>query len=306
MRRSILFVGLVLAVVALAAGGASADTITTIDNDTALDDSDTIQTYESEGVATVDAQQLDLTITVAEDRRDAGIDAYTPGVGYSYLRVQYREEIGRTIRFYVPADYVEPRLKEGLEADRGDATATLEPVAGGEYMAVTIHVDGPTDATFPINKVFGTYLSTTEEVYGTVENATGFRPPRLGASGHTQWQYPPEGALTGDNATYHIPTDPDQEDPMDLTVQYDRAANDPDAEEASWQSMPRCDQTVEPVCLTDRDGEPVLFSTSSETVPPIRYKPGSDRSAEAKGAIEELEDGWSGLLDDVGGWLGGD
>lgn len=301
LRRTLITLCLCVALVG-AVPFASAEKVYTVDDNTALDDADTISTYQKTGTASADVQQLDMTITVSDDRRKAGIDAYTSGVMNTYIRVQYREEIDRTVRFYVPEEYAEPRLKEGLQAENSDAEAMLEPVAGGEYMAVTIQFRGETDATFAVNDAFGAYLSTTESVYGTIENTTGFSPPRLGASGHTQWQYPPDGALAGDNATYHIPSDPDKEDPMDLTIQYD---NTPDSEEASWMPMPDCSESVDPVCITERDGDPVLFSTSGKDVPPIRYKHGTDRKAEAKGAAEHLMDSWQGLVDDLGGFFGG-
>ena len=282
---------------------ASAEKVYTVDDNHELDDADAIAEYHDTGAVSADVQGLDMTVTVSDDRREAGVDALTGGVMHTYVRVQYREEIDRTVRFYLPAEYAQPRLKEGLESETDEATAMLEPVAGGEYMAVTIQFREPTDATFAINDAFGSYLSTTEWAYSTVENATGFSPPRLGARGHKQWHYPPEGALAGDNATYHIPLDPERNTSEEgMTIQFD---NKPNSEESAWMTMPKCSQSVEPVCVTERDGEPVLFSTSSENVPPIRYKYGTDRKAEAKGAIEELKDSWGGLIDRLGGLAGG-
>lgn len=301
MKRILIILCLCVALVG-AVPFASAEKVYTVDDATELDDADTISEYHQSGTATVDVQQLDMTVTVSDDKREAGLDAYTGGVMHTYIRVEYREEIDRTVRFYIPEEYAEPRLKEDLQAMNGDSVAMLEPVAGGEYMAVTIQFRGETDATFAVNDAFGAYLSTTEKAYATIENSTGFSPPRLGAGGHTQWQYPPDGALVGENATYHIPTDPSQEDPMDLTIQYD---NTPDSEDASWMTMPTCSQTVEPVCITDRDGDPVLFSMSGQDVPPIRYKHGTDRKAETKGAIEQLKDSWGDFIDGLGGIFGG-
>lgn len=304
MKRVFTITVTVLVALALvAATPVAAEEVYTVDEDTGLDNPDTRSAYEKTGVVETNVPGLDMTITVAEDAQDAGLDTHNPGVMHTYIRVEYHEEIDRTVRFYVPAEYVEPRLKEDVQAQNTDAVAMYEPVAGGEYMAVTIQFQGQTDATFPVNWAFGSYISMRDSAYDTIENTTGFSPPRLGTQGHTQWQYPPEGALAGDNATYHLPTNPEKNESLDeMTIQYD---NKPDSEETAWMTMPRCDQTVEPVCVTERDGEPVLFSTSSEAVPPIRYKHGTDRSAEVRGAIEELKHGWRGAIEKVKGFFGG-
>lgn len=280
---------------------ASAEKVYTVDESTGLDDSDSIATYADGEAVAADVQGLEMTVTVADDRRDAGVNAYTSGVMHTYFRVEYREGVDRTVRFYVPSEYFQPRLKEDLQATNDDAVAMLEPVAGGEYTAVTIQFRGQTDATFAVNDAFGAYLSTSDDAYGTIENVTGYQMPRLGAQGHEQWQYPPEGALVGENATYHIPTDPEQNDSMDMTIQYD---NTPDSEEASWHAVKDCENQVEPVCVTSRDGDPVLFSASGEDVPPIRYKHGTDHVSNAKSGWEELKDSWSGVFDGIGGLFG--
>ena len=305
MTRGITLLVTTVLVLGLVAGlpVASAEEVTTVDDDTQLDDPEVISEYEETGLAEADVPGLDMSIAVSEDQREVGIDAYTAGALHTYVRVDYREEIDRTVRFYVPAEYIEPRRKDNLQAKNTETTAMVEPVAGGEYMAITVQFRGETDAVFAFNDAFGSYLRTTETAYDTVENVTGFSPPRLGAREHEQWQYPPDAALAGDNATYHIPTDPEgNASASDMTIQYD---NQPGAEESAWMTMPDCEQTVEPVCVTERDGEPVLFSTSSESVPPIRYKYSRDRKAETKGAVEELKDSWSGLLDRAGGLWGG-
>lgn len=303
MTRPLSFVLAVLVALSLVAMTplVAAEEVYTVDDNTQLDDRDVIAQYGEDGVASTAVNGLDMSITVSDDRRKAGIDARTPGVMHTYIQVEYREDVDRTVRFYVPSEYIQPRLKEGLQAENSDAEAMLEPVAGGEYTAVTIQFREATNATFALNDAFGMYLSTTDRAYSTIENVTGYTMPRLGAKGHEQWQYPPDGALVGENATYHIPVDPEKNDSMDMTIQYD---NTPNSEEASWLAVKSCDQQVEPVCVTERDGEPVLFSGTGEAVPPIRYKHGKDRVSEAKSGWEELKDSWSGLFDNVSGLFG--
>lgn len=302
-RRIAIFALAALTIGLLAAGVsvASAERVYTIDDETDLDKPSTITEYSENGTATVAVDQLNMTITVTDDRREAGIDARTAGVMSTYIHVEYYEDVDRTIRFYVPAEYLQPRRNEGVQSETSNNEAVLEPVAGGEYTAVTIQVRGQTNAAFETNDAFGGYLAATDTVYTQLEDATGYEMPRLGARGQEQWQYPPEDALIGDNATYHIPTDPEHDDPMDMTIQYD---NTPEKEEASWHAVKDCEQTVEPVCVTERNDEPVLFSTSDSNVPPIRYKHGTDHVSEAKSGWEELRDSWSDLIDGVLGSVG--
>lgn len=305
--RSLLAGLLVIALVTTGSGLASAQLdddssyILTIDENTELTESETIEAFETSGSATAAVPELDMTITVAEDKRDVVSDALTPGIAKRYIAVDYDEEIARTIRFYVPEEYVTPRVKRNVDADGGEVTAEYEPVDGEAYMAVTIYLDGKTEAVLPVNEVFGSYIDTSGSVYEWIQNKTGVPIPQLGTGGDQQWQYPPEHALQGPNATYPITMDPDQQSLDDMTIQYDDSETDA---EPRWLVVPTCSDTTRPVCVVERNGTAVLF-TSQDEAPPVRYKYGTDRVSETESAWHELKQGWKGLLDQLGGLAGG-
>jgi len=295
----------VIAVLAILVGGLLALTLVadaaaadpyTIDDDTSLDESATVQAYEDNGTVRADAPTLNLTITVSKDRRKAGVDAVTPGL-HTYIRFQYNESVDRTVRVYIPDAYMEPRVKTDVQSLTGGPTAEYEPVEREDATAVVVDLDGQTDATYEVNRAFGAYLSATDRAYGVFESVTGFRPPRVGARERPQWQYPPPGALSGGNATYQIQG---AETADNMTIQYDAT---PESSESSWIRVPKCSVSVDPVCVADREEGPVLFATN-DSVPPIRYKYSADRIEDAKSGGKKLKDAWGDLVDDVTGIFG--
>jgi len=287
--------GLLALALAFGTLGASAEP-NTIDDDTRLDESATIDSFEANGTVRADAPTLNLTITVSRDRREAGVDAVTGGM-HTYIRVQYNESVDRTVRIYIPDAYMEPRVKSDVQSLTDGTTAEYEPVEQKDATAVVVELDGQTDATFEVNRAFGTYLSATDRAYGVFESVTGFRPPRVGARERPQWQFPPPGALSGGNATYQIQ---DAETADNMTIQYDAT---PNSEESSWIRVPKCSASVEPVCVADREGGPVLFATNN-SVPPIRYKYSADRVEDAKSGGKKLKDAWGDLIDGITGIFG--
>lgn len=304
MHRSILqalivAVALLLAVSGVVLAGDDPDShIETIDEGTELTANESIDEFAEEGYVAADVDGLNMTVHVAEDQRDVGQDSWTSGP-HTYLRVQYNESITRTVRFYVPAEYVTPRPQQGVSAEDSDETATYEAVDGGDTMAVTLTLDGETDAVFPVNRWMGLYIDTSDRVYSTIENATNVTLPRLGIGGGEQWEYVPREGLSGSNDTYDgLPVD-SMAEAEDMSLQYDAASN---ATEATWRSVERCSVDTDPVCLTDRDGEPVLFGSTADP-PPIRYKTETSLRTEIEAGINELTDEWRDLLDSLTGGL---
>jgi len=296
-----LLVGLV-AVGGVASAQFNGGSITTVDDAHGVADGEAISQYKSAGTVTGAVEGLNMSITVTDNKQEV-VDGLGTGALKTYIYVDYDEEITRTVRFYVPAAMVEPRIKRDVANVRGGLRAEYEPVDGGEYMAVTVYLNGRTEAAFPANNAFGTYIGLSERAYGTVENVTGVSVPQLGSGETKQWQYPPDYALKGVNATYHLPTDPTRKNTgiENMTLQYD---DTPNVSQPTWLTIRRCDAGTEPVCVTTRDGQPVLFSASGEA-PPIRYKYGEDRISDTKSAWAEVKTAWSGLLDNVGEFLGG-
>lgn len=261
-----------------------------------------METFERGDHVTADVGGLDMTVTVTEDGSVAGVNTLSGSPITTYIGIDYDEDIQRTVRIYIPDDYVEPRVKEGVESAHGTTTASYEPVAGGDYMAVTVRLSGGDEVALPVNTVFGTYLRTSDMMYGQIENVTGTHIPRLGSSGSAQWQYVPEHALNASNATYTLqqPSENETVGIDDMTVQYD---DSPGANDPTWLSVPPCDKTTVPVCATTSDGKAILFSADEEA-PPIRYKHTVDHVSETRSAWKELEEEWGQLIDRIRGWSG--
>ncbi len=121
----------------------AAQTTTTIDAGHSLTSDAAKQSYQSDGVVSTTPAQADVNITIAESHDDVGLDGiYADGLD-TYLRIDYDEDIARTLRFYVPAEYFSPRTKRGLEPVDGGPNTDLTPVRGGNMTAVTVEVGGP-------------------------------------------------------------------------------------------------------------------------------------------------------------------
>lgn len=286
-----------LAVPTLADSDNSTAHIDTIDEDTDLTLNETIDEFDETGYAVADVSGLDMSVHVAEDQRDVGVSGWTSGP-HTYLRITYNESIQRTVRFYVPNEYVTPRLEEGVSAETGDETATFEPVDDGEYMAVTIAFDGETDAVFAVNAWMGYYIRASDQAYDAIEEVTNVSVPRLGVGGGEQWQYVPREGLAGENDTFAMPAE-SMDVALDMSLQYDSSDN---ASDANWRSVERCSVDINPVCLTDRDGDPVLFASTSDP-PPVRYKTETSLRADIEAGWNELRDEWWSLFDTITGGL---
>lgn len=313
MTRNGLFTVALVAVLALSlptsvgAVTVSANTTDTValDEDTALTANSTIESYQSEGVATASPPYPNMTITVADSATDVGVD----GLRYTdfdtiYLRVDYDESIERTIRFYVPREYWHPH-PDTLEAIDGDATAKIEPTEGSNYTAVEMHVTGETDAVFEIKKQASVVFSVREYSSEWLEKELGVDMPQTNGA-QEQWEYAPTAELTGDNPTFGINTEGE-----DVTLQYD-AANTADPTAKEWRTVPECsDSSAEetPVCTFTKQDKPdhVYVLSQTDEPPDVRFKYGGGSIADIRSSIGELfsdipSELWSdanGILDRV-------
>jgi len=292
MRRILL-----VALVALV-GTATASGVLAIDDDHQLARADSIEEYRSTGSTSTSLLQIDMSITVAESHSDVGLE----GVGYTdfdstYIKVEYREELSRTVRIYLPAEYFRPRPKEGLEAVDSDVKASLTTVEGREYTALTLRFSGPTTAVFDVSKQAGVIFDGRAESRDLVSNRTGVDVPSVSTSG--QWSYVDVSELES-NTTVAI-------DPrgQELTIQYD---SEPSVNESSWLAVPDCGDESAPVCRFERDGdgERVYLLARSTDVPDIRYKRGNDPLAGLSSALSDAGNAVDELLDGLGSlskWL---
>jgi surface glycoprotein (TIGR04207 family) len=278
--------------------------IYTVDADHDLATDDAIQRFEQEGLASTQLERLDLRLTVADEAGDAGLsDLRHSSSLHTYVQVEYDEEIPRTIRIYLPSAYVDPYRKVGLEAEDTDVTADVESVRDREMVALTLTVDGPTNATFALNHAAGKTMGARERVKTLINQSTGIRLPDVPiGSGGAEWQYVPSSALAGNNTTYRVPTDNDT-DSSDLTIQYD---SDPGPDER-WLPVQECDGSQQICTITKNGSDRVVLVSTVETPPTVRYRQDGGALIGARSIGADLGNAVDELVADVKGlWPGGD
>ncbi len=245
-----------LLVTTTVAGAQSQPSKLHINADHGLVADDAYQTFDEDGVVSTDLQRADMTVTIAEDHEDVGVSGFQTDAGSLYLRFEYREEIAREIRFYVPAAYASPRVNRDPTLVTGDVPVSLDPAEDRSYTAVTLTVTEPTDVVVKMSKVRGKVSTGRAWVRSQVENGTNIDLPRLAAKG--EWAYVSDD-LDGANATARLPEG-------DHQVQY----ASPVAEDA-WVTVPDCDSQVEPVCQFNRDGATYVLAVNNDS-PEVRYR----------------------------------
>lgn len=294
LARTVFIVLAAVMLVAVTPAAVAGSDRVTLDADTPLTEQRTLSEYNDQGVVHADLARLDMAITIADDATDAGLNGWTHASSVNtYLRIQYNESIERTLRFYVPDAYWTPRVKAGLrptaaDKDSENTRLTLEPAGDGAYTAVTIHVTGPTDATFGIGRATGTLFDFRAWTSGIVNNTTGIKPPSLGGGGE-EWSYVPERSLTGSNTTYAI-TVPSNHDPDEYTVQYDNDLQ-PGEEQTEWLPLPRCtDGNAHGVCRFQKEGasQTVFILSTGQDPPRIRHASSPGAVSRGNSIIDQL------------------
>jgi len=274
-RRPILTVALaLLLIVSLPIGGglASADnsssSVSTIDSDHALTERSSVDAFNSDGYAEADLGHYDGTITVASSRDDVGIsDELLPNnVRNDFLRIQYDEDHERTLRIHIPNDYWNPYSQASVESVTSDHSAEYEPVRGGEYLQVVIHVDEPADIVLPIRKDSAFSYQAVQRVDRQIERATGW----TFFSGD-EWLHVRGDELT-EGTGYELE---DVDDLEEAVIQYDAHKDDPSE---TWLNAPENDEGDGIYVMTRGSGEneSVMVVATTEDPPDIRYKPHAD------------------------------
>lgn len=285
----------VFAVLLVGAGVAVGSDVTTIDEDTALTDSDTIDGYEEDGVATADVEVPDMTITIAEQSDDVGLDGWHSDWDSRYLRLQYDEDIPRTVRVYVPSEYWHPVSYETTSVN-GDTQVTMRPTENGRYTAVTVEFDGQADAVIDLPKANNFVFWSRDGIRSVANETVGYEAPRLSTGG--EWEYITDSDFAAGNGS--VPID----DSEGSTIQYNAADNDSDER---WVSVPECSRGEADVCTYTVDGRPdtvMVLSTTSEP-PSVRYKTGADPVEKSKGWFREMTSAPEKLFEDISGLFGG-
>lgn len=215
-----------LLVLAGAAGatGALSDDSYGIDADHGLADNETIAEYESTGHATArDVQGLDATISYADDKSAVDRDGVRPvDSAHEYVRIEYREDISRTLRIWIPAEYSTPYERDNVEALESDHVATYSSARSGEYLQIEIDVDGETDVVLPVHKHSAFTYSIIQGYEERLAAITG---------SDKEWQY-----VDGDELAAEHSVELDVDDPESIVVQHDAT---PGETEESWVATPR-------------------------------------------------------------------
>lgn len=297
-RGSLLFVFvLVLASATPAALATAQESVYEVDTSHALAEQTAIDEYRSQGVATGGIYGLNATVTVADDAGDAGLsELLYRSTGRVFLRIDYNEDIARTLRIYLPQEYVAPQLKQGLEAAESDVTANLKPTQGRNHTAVTVTLDESGTVVFPISAGRGAISGGRSTISDMVANVTGVELPSLTDSG-AEWHYVSSSELA-DNETDYIPSNA-------TTIQYDASASSDT--EAEWVPVPDCDGGTDYICTYSKADHPdrtYLLSTGADA-PEVRYREGSSVSGNLGSAINDALNGVDELVDSAFGLFGG-
>lgn len=273
-RQYAALLGVVLAVALLAGVAAvgAADGIYKVDADHELAEPEAIDDYHADEYVAGEISGIDASIEISERKADVDRGGVLPvDAGHSFIRVEYREDIARTLRIWVPEEYATPYTREGVASLDGEHTADYQPVRDGEYMQVVIHVDGPTDVVLPIHK----HSSATYDVINSYEE----RLEEL-TGGDREWVYVDREGLEREHAVAL-----DVEDVDDVVIQYDAT---PDEPEETWVNMPRGDGDGAYWYSPDsEDGEVVYVVTRGGDAPDVRYMEGGGVREEAEGHVND-------------------
>lgn len=287
--RSLTVVVVLLAL--LTAGLGAADATVAVDDNHPVASEETIAEYEATGVASGELPQFDASLTVADDHEDASLDGPYLDTNTQYVRIDYNEEIPRTVRIYLPAELVSPRVKSGLEAENADVSADFAPVESAQYVAMTVRFDEPTTATFALSAEAGIVWEARETGRDAVNNTTGITLPTLGSN--ADWRF-----VESLNQSQPVAL---EGQPDTLTVQYD-AQDGPGRE---WLSVSECDDPTEQAVCYYRQGNDTIIMTTQSDPPTVRYQQSNDVLADFKSSVRDLGRVPSKIADSLGGILGG-
>lgn len=272
------------------------DALVDLDEDTPLTTESAWSAFESNGSVTADVAAPDLSITVAKEQEGVSLDGWHNDYSNQYLRVNYREGIDRTIRFYVPSNYWGAYYDERVESVAGDnAVAKLTPVANGRYTAVTIKFTEKTDAVFKISQLKGKTWSFWSNRDDQLGNVTGLS---TGIDGNDQWNYASstdwsrDGTLSIENVS----------NPGSVAIQYD---SDVSADKEVWLGVPEGQREYAPVYYFVR--EPANASENATVVvvskegepPALRMK----RTSSTGDGISSVLNDWSQIPNRVGDFV---
>lgn len=272
-------------------GVVSADSIVAIDDEHGLNSPDSIKALDENGYAETSLDRLNMQISIAEAHEDVGLQGYHIDSNAKYLRLDYNEDVSRTVRLKFDKELFVPRLKQDLDAETNNARIDLKPSSDGEYTIASIQFDGETHAVFELSKSTGMLIAGRTTVREKVNESTGISLPSLGGfvSGG-EWHIVPESSLSA-NTTYALNTSG-----QPITLQYDDSAQGTDER---WIAVPECKDVAEQeVCQYSKD-ETVYVLSAQDDPPNTRWKLGNDASSGIWGIINDVRQTPSRILSDL-------
>lgn len=253
-----------------------------------------IREYQQSGSASTAIDGLAMAVSVHDSHESAGLDGLHVDSANTYLRVEYDEEIARTVRVFIPSAYFEPRPKDDLQPVSGSATAALEPTADASMTAVTLRLSGETTAVFAVGREAGAVFGARRYISDAMNRTIGVSVPSLGGGG-PQWQPVPPRTISGANASYAI-----EYPPEDVTIQY---AQNPNAtrENRDWVTVPPCERSEGPVCWFERDGSEATYILAETTdPPPVRYIASDSPTTTGRSIVNDIVGSFEKFAEDVG------
>ncbi|MFP8891836.1 hypothetical protein ACLI4U_19000 (plasmid) [Natrialbaceae archaeon A-CW2] len=267
--------------------------VTDLGADHDLNTADAVNAFANDGVAEADIERIDMTVTVADNKDDVGLEEeLLPTNQFNdFVRFEYREEADRTIRILIPDEYWTPYERERLESINSDHQADFESVRGGDYQSVVIRFDGPGEAVFPAEWVASFSYQNLERIDDRLNNSIGLTI----RDDNSQWTY----VNTTDMA--EGPGLEIDEDIEDLTVQYDAT---PDSPEETWINAPEGETFSDDIYYYQRESEngSVFIVSKTDNPPNVRYNVDSTLTDRIRGNLNAIKN----IPNKIGDILGGD
>lgn len=279
MKRAAAILAIAVLVV-LSTSVVAATETTEIDYNHGLADESSINEFEGTGSTSTDLEQIDATITIADSKSDVGLawtDTRKTDAGNEFLRIEYDEDIERTVRIWIPAEYIRPYEREAQESLTSDHTADLSPVRDRTYLEVKLYLDGEADVVIPLGRLSAGVEGMIAERTSTIDEALG---SPFGID--EEWQY--IEAATGHERVIELDLDPEV-----ALVQYDGAG---DPADPRWINAPEGDTRGAPVYYhVEGQNESMFLVVTSEEAIDIRFKEESSPADRVRGWIADARNG---------------
>lgn len=275
MKAKYLLALLGVLVLSLGTGAVAADGLTDIgtDHDVATDEA--MDDWQTHGYADGEADRYQLDIAVAEKRVDVGAeDAMVTNLRNHYLRLDYQEDHPRELRVLIPRDVITPYKADSIGSLTSGHEAHIEPAKSGDYLSVTVRVDGPADIVIPLNRDHALSYTFLERSDQRIQELTGISPLDRDA----EWTYV-EGDEIAEGGTYELNLSAD-----DLAVQYDAT---PDSSEETWLNVPRGETVSAPIYLLEYDENEYTLVATTDKPPDVRHRDEATFPAQVRGWLSE-------------------